>query len=173
MLRVFLPVCRELDDLVRWSDFMPLDHETASLEWRQVVEQARGDHPWITDFAPATGELDVHTRAALVDAVGSFDLSSLRWMGYGEGLRTRHPVRVFGTDYYRSTTRVSSLETERRIPEFAWDNIGEVAWGARLYGDSFVIAANPDISRRLHCDPRIDTIAVRKKIDIMPRSAGD
>lgn len=173
MLRVFLPVCREIDELARWSVFVSLDDETASLEWSAVVEQAREDRPWVQEYAPATGELDAETQGALVDAMGSINLSSLRWIGYRVGLRTRKTVRVFGDDYYPSTVRPSDLEIGRRIPEFAWDEGGRVAWGARLYGDSFVIAAEPDVVQRLHCDPRIDTVPVRVGFDVMPRSAGD
>lgn len=91
MLRVFLPVYREIDELARWSEFVSLDDETASLEWSDVVEQVREDRPWIQDYSPAMGELDAGTRVALVDAIGSINLSSLRWMGYPEGPRTRNP----------------------------------------------------------------------------------
>lgn len=173
MLRVFLPVCREIDELARWSEFVSLDDETASLAWWDVVEQAREDRPCVQEYAPATGEVDAETQGALVDAIGSINLSSLRWVGYPERLRTRKPVRVFGDDYYPSTVRPSDLEIGRRIPEFAWDDGGRVAWGARLYSDSFVVAAEPEVVQRLHRDPRIDTVPVRVGFDVMPRSAGD
>lgn len=173
MLRVFLPVAREIDELARWSEFVSLDDKTASLEWSDVVEQVREDRPWIQEYAPAMGELDAGTRAALIDAIDSINLSSLRWMGYPEAPRTRKPVRVFGDEYYPSTARASDLEIGRRIPEFAWDDSGRLAWGARLYGDSFVVAAEPEVVQRLHCDPRIDTVPVRVNFDVMPRSAGD
>lgn len=173
MLRVLLPVGTENDDLARWSAFVPLENAPAALEWWQVVERAREDQPHITEFFPATGELDGETHAALVDALSPVELSSLRWTGYGEEIRARHRVRVFDTEYCVSTVRVADLEVERRIPEFAWDPRGDVAWGARLYGDSFVVAATPEIVRKLHSDSRVDTIPVRRGVDIMPRSAGD
>ncbi|MGM1016787.1 MAG: hypothetical protein ACQEW8_04535 [Actinomycetota bacterium] len=173
MLRVLLPVGTENDDLARWSAFVPLENAPAALEWWQVVERAREDQPHITEFFPATGELDAETHAALVDALGPMELSSLRWTGYGQDIRTRKLVGVFDTEYSPSAIRVANLEVERRIPEFAWDRRGRVAWGARLYGDSFVVAATPEIVRKLHSDPRIDTISIRRDVDVMPRSAGD
>lgn len=173
MLRVFLPVCREIDELARWSDFVSLNDESASLEWSDVVERVREYRPRIQEFAPATGELDVDTQVALVEAIGSINLSSLRWMGYPEAPRMGRPVRVFGDDYYPSALEPSDLEIGRRIPEFAWDASGRIAWGSRLYGDSFVVAAEPEVAQRLHRDPRIDTVPVRVNFDVMPRSAGD
>lgn len=185
MLRVLLPVCREIgggrQELIRWSAFLPLEGETAGLAWNEVVERSHGRHPEIRECAPATGELDEGTVVALRDAVGPARLHALRWLGYGAGLHAPEPVRVFDDEYAADTISALALEADdasphrppRRIPEFAWDDTGDVAWGARLYGDSFVIAARPDIIESLHRDPRIDTIPVRRRAEVMPPSAGD
>lgn len=171
MVRVLLPVCDEEGGLSRWSDFVSLDGEPASISWSQIVDKKRRSLPGIVDYSASTGELDFRTRAALLDAIGDTPLNTLRWGGYQGKAPRRNARRVFDSDYYPAVECISTLQVDERIPEFAWN--ARLSWGARLYGDSFVVAAPSDVIDSLIADARVDVLSVRKGIDVMPRSAGD
>ncbi len=81
-------------------------------------------------------------------------------------------VRVHGEDYFPADLVRGDLEAGRRVPELAWDVETRFAWGARLYPDSLIVAAELPIYRQLHNDPRLDTVSVRPD-DVLPGSAGD
>lgn len=174
MVRVLLPMWRgDGAEPVRWSEFVTLDEELASLDWREAVERHTGEHPDIRDLESCRGVLDPATAAALADAVGEAEMSSLRWAGYAGASRTRDSVRVYGDDYVAGTLRRADLRAGERAPEFAWDEGGTLAWGARLYPDSLVVAGDVSRLRRFHADPRIDTVVIRPDSDELPPSAGD
>ncbi len=83
MVRLLLPMWGERDgSLVRWSEYVSLDDELASLDWWDVVERKADERPEIRDLVSCRGELDVATVEALAEAVGDTELMSLRWMGY-------------------------------------------------------------------------------------------
>ncbi|MCR2814701.1 hypothetical protein [Microbacterium jiangjiandongii] len=100
-------------------------------------------------------------------------LRCLRWTGYGEAARTSTSRRVFGGEYFEDDLRASDVVAGRRVPEFAWDAAGRLAWGTRLFPDSLIVAAEPALFRQLHNDPRLDVVSVRVERDVLPPSAGD
>lgn len=115
------------------------------------------------------GELDETTAEALRDAIRDLPLRSLRWVGYG-GVPPTPSVCVHEEDYVEADLVSADVVAERRIPDFAWDMDGRLAWGGRLYPDSLVIAAEPSTFRKLRNDPRLDSVPVRVG-DVLPRSA--
>lgn len=172
MLRVYLPFLGRDGDVVRWSRYVDVEAHSASLNWFDATDGIAEGDAAVRDLTSCMGELDPATTGALREAIGGIPLRGLRWMGYGD-VPTDSPTRVFGEDYFEADLTASDIEAGRRIPEFAWDAEGRLAWGSRLYPDSLIIAADSSIFRRLSSDPRIDTVSVRKDRDILPGSAGD
>lgn len=181
MLRVYLPFrdpARELgQDVVRWSDHVDLETLSASVDWYEATDPVVGDRPAVRTLVSGMGVLDGATADALSDVIGDVSLRCLRWVGYGEVAPTPAPAsapeRVFGEDYVEADLSPDDVVAERRIPEFAWDAEGRLAWGGRLYPDSLIVAAELPLFRRLHTDPRLDTVSVRPERDVLPGSAGD
>jgi hypothetical protein len=178
MLRVYLPFhdpARAVgDDLVRWSQYVPVEELSASLDWLEVAGQAALTDPSVRDLDSCMGELDQATAAALRDAIGTVRLRCLRWTGYAaETPPTDSPTRVFDEDYFEADLGPDDIEPGRRVPEFAWDADGRLAWGGRLYPDSLIVAAEAPIFRQLRNDPRLDSAPVRPDRDLLPPSAGD
>lgn len=158
---------------MRWSEYVSLDDESAALTWWEVVDRRAGERPDIRDLRPCRGELDAVTAAALADAVGDLELTCFRWTGYGGSAVAGDSVRVMGNDFVRAPLRRTDLRAGEWLPEFAWDDGGTLAWGARLYPDSLIVAGDLERVQRLHADPRVDTIAVRPATDPLPLSSGD
>jgi hypothetical protein len=119
------------------------------------------------------GKLDQTTGEALSEAIGDISLRCLRWVGYSDSPATESVTRVFDEDYFETDLVHGDLAAGRRIPEFAWDADGRLAWGCRLYPDSLIVAAELPIYRQLHSDTRLDTVSVRPTHDHLPASAGD
>lgn len=80
---------------------------------------------------------------------------------------------LHGKDYFASDFGADDLRPGRRIPEFAWDVDGRLAWGGRLHPDSLIVAAEASIFRQLRNDPRIDNASVRIDRDALRLSTGD
>ncbi|MCR2792611.1 hypothetical protein NQ156_05975 [Microbacterium sp. zg.Y625] len=177
MLRLFLPFTDlhrpQGDDAVRWSRFAELGDHSASLSWFELADRIAAEHPAVRDLIPCRGELDEETAAALRGVIGDMRLRCLRWTGYGEAARTSTSRRVFGGEYFEDDLRASDVVAGRRVPEFAWDAAGRLAWGTRLFPDSLIVAAEPALFRQLHNDPRLDVVSVRVERDVLPPSAGD
>lgn len=178
MLRVYLPFHDPArlgdDDMVRWSRYVPIEQRPASLDWSEVAEQLAPTDPSVRDLDSCMGELDEATAAALRDAIGDVRLRCLRWVGYAaETPPTDSPTRVFDEDYFEADLGPDDVRPGRRIPEFAWDADGRLAWGGRLYPDSLIVAAETFIFRQLRNDPRLDTAPVRPDRDLLPPSSGD
>ena len=70
-------------------------------------------------------------------------------MGYADATQATAIVRVFGEEYAETDFAPGDLEAGRRIPEFVWDNDRCLTWGARLYADSLIVAAEIAIFQRL------------------------
>jgi hypothetical protein len=173
LLRIFLPLLQEERRPVRWSTFMSLDHEPASLSWRELVDRVADHHPEIHRLVSCAGVLDAATAEALHDAIGNTELNSLRWDGYGDNTATATPIRVYENEYSLAHLPRTALRAGERLPEFVWDDAGTFAWGTRLYPDSLIVACEPDRFTELHADPRLDTVTVRPERDILPASFGD
>lgn len=174
MVRILLPMRGgHGGSAVRWSEYVALDEELASLDWWDVVERNAEDRPEIRDLVSCRGELDAVTVQGLSEAVGDAVLTSLRWLGYAEARFTGEPVRVLGNDFFPAVLRREDLRVGERVPEFAWDENGTIAWGAHLYPDSLILAGDIARVRRVHADPRLDTIVVRPHEDVLPPSSGD
>ncbi|WP_203580703.1 hypothetical protein [Microbacterium hibisci] len=178
MLRLYLPFRDPSlptgDDVVRWSRFVDVEEQPASLSWFEVADRVAEEKPEVRDLVASMGVLDDDTAQALRDAIGDRALRCLRWVGYaGETPFTDAPVRVHGEDYFEADLTPDDVRAEHRIPEFAWDADGCLAWGALLYPDSLVIAAELPLFRQLRNDPRVDTATLRPDRDAMPPSAGD
>lgn len=174
MLRVYLPFLDEGPEIVRWSQHVPVEDYPASLDWFDVAEQVAPTNPAVRDLVSCMGELDETTADALCEAIGDVELRCLRWVGYaGETPHTDSPTRVLDEDYFEADLRSEDVFPGRRVPEFAWDAGGRLAWGGRLYPDSLIIAAETPIFRQLRNDSRLDSAFVRTDRDVLPRSAGD
>lgn len=178
MLRVYLPfhdpARAEGDDLVRWSQYASVEEQSASLDWSEVAERIAPTNPSVRDLTSCMGELDEVTAAALRDAIGNVQLRCLRWTGYAaETPHTDSPTRVFDEDYFEADLGPDDVRPGRRVPDFAWDADGRLAWGGRLYPDSLMVAAEAPIYRQLRNDPRLDSAPVRTDRDVLPPSAGD
>lgn len=174
MVRILLPMWGDHDgSTVRWSEYVALDEELASLDWWDVVERNAEERPEIRDLVSCRGEMDAATVEGLSEAVGDAELMSLRWMGYAGNPFTNDPVRVFGNDFFPAVLRRDDLLVGERVPEFAWDEDGTIAWGTHLYPDSLILAGDIARVRRVHADPRLDTIVVRPDEDVLPPSSGD
>lgn len=117
------------------------------------------------------GEVDADTSAGLRTAIGALPFRGLRWIGYGDSFSAPR-TRIFGEDYFETGLTGSDLATEQRLPDFAWDAEGRLAWGGRLYPDSLIIAAELPIFRRLHLDTRLDTVTVCADTDALPIQRG-
>lgn len=177
MLRVYLPFrdpsLDEDQDVVRWSQYVDVEAHAASLDWFEAADRIVGDQPSVRHLVSCMGELDRVTAAALSEAIGDIELRGLRWVGYGETPINAPSTRLFGEDYFAADLGPADVQPNRKVPEFAWDAAGRLAWGARLYPDSLIVAAELPLFRRLRNDPRIDTVSVRPDRDVLPRSAGD
>lgn len=172
MLRVYLPFLGLAGEAVRWSQHVSIHDHPASLDWFEATAPIAANDPHIRDLVSCMGELDQTTATALTDAIGDVTLRCLRWVGYGE-VESESPVRVFGEEFLEAELAPGDVAAGRRVPEFAWDPDGRLAWGCRLYPDSLIVAAELPIFQRLHEDPRLDTVSVRADRDILPGSAGD
>jgi len=177
LLRLYLPFYDPKlaagSDTVRWSRYVDVEQESASLSWFEVADRVAEHDPAVRDLVPCRGELDDDTAAALRDAVGDRAMRCLRWIGYGESPRPASPRRVFGDDFSEAPLRPEDLRAGRRIPEFAWDAEGRLAWGAQLFPDSLIVAAEVPLFRELRNDPRLDTDSARIDRDVLPISAGE
>lgn len=178
MLRFYLPfhdpARPEGNDIVRWSQYVSVENQPASLDWSEVAGQIALTNPSVRDLDSCMGELDEATAAAFRDAIGNVQLRCLRWTGYAaETPHTDSPTRVFDEDYFEADLGPDDVHPGRRVPEFAWDADGRLAWGGRLYPDSLIVAAEPPIFQQLRNDPRLDTASVRPDRDLLPPSAGD
>lgn len=177
MLRLFLPFREpsldETENIVRWSRYVSVEDQSASLDWFEATAGMAQEQPSIRGLVSCMGELDEETANALRDAIGSIKLQYLRWMGYAEAPRTNSPGRVFGDEYFEAHVSFDDAMAGRRVPEFAWDAERRLAWGGRLYPDSLIVAAEPFLFRQLMDDLRLDTVPVRADRDLLPRSAGD
>jgi hypothetical protein len=178
MLRVYLPfhdrTRPEGDDIVRWSQYVLVEDRPASLDWSEAAGQIALTKPSVRELTSCMGVLDEATAAALREAIGDVQLRCLRWTGYAaETPYTDSPTRVFDEDYFEADLGPDDVRPGRRVPEFAWDADGHLAWGARLYPDSLIVAAAPPIFRQLRNDPRLDSAPVRTDRDLLPPSAGD
>ena len=177
MLRLYLPfrdpALEYGKDIARWSQYVALEDHSASLDWFEATTGIVEEHPSVRDLVSCMGELDEETAKALRDAIGVVELQCLRWMGYGEAPHTSSPRRVFGEEYFEARLSPDDVRAGQRVPEFAWDTEGRLAWGGRLYPDSLIVAAELPIFRQLINDPRIDTASVRADRDELPPSAGD
>lgn len=173
MLRLFLPFVAPDDGTVRWSRYVDIAQQPASLSWWEVADRVADAHPGVRDLISCMGVLDAPTAAALRDAVGSLPMRRLRWKGYRVTPGPADTRRVHGNDFFEDDLDPADLCAEARVPEFAWDADGRLAWGARLYPDSLIVAADPSLFRRLHEDARLDTATVRPDRDTVPPSAGD
>ena len=178
MLRVYLPfrdpALEEGRDVVRWSQYVPVEELPASVDWFGATESIFQADPSVRDLVCCMGELDEDTASALRDAIGGMHLRCLRWTGYAaEAPHTDSPTRVFGEDYVEADLGADDLRPGRRIPEFVWDSDGRLAWGGRLYPDSLIVAAELPIFRQLRNDSRLDSASVRIDRDVLSPSAGD
>jgi len=173
MVRLLLPLLDGADRVVRWSEYVTLDEELASLDWRQVVDRVDKNRPEIRDLVPTRGILDTITAAALQGLLMGTQVTSLRWMGYSGSPSTSSPVRIYGNEYFAAPLSPRELKAGERVPEFGWDDHGSLAWGTHLYPDSLVVAGSLDRIRLVHADPRVDSIVVRPGDDILPPSFGD
>ncbi|WP_343317386.1 hypothetical protein AAFM46_08375 [Arthrobacter sp. TMP15] len=177
MLRLYLPfrdpALEYGKDIVRWSQHVAVEDHSASLDWFEATTGIVEEHPSVRDLVSCMGELDEQTANALRDVIGVVWLQCLRWMGYAEAPHTSSPRRVFGEEYFEANLCPDDVRAGRRVPEFAWDAERRLAWGARLYPDSLIVAAELPIFRQLINDPRIDTASVRADRDELPPSAGD
>lgn len=173
MVRVLLPMRDDADRVVRWSEYVSLEDELASLDWRAVVERNVTHRPRIRDLESCRGVIDAQTSAALGDAVGDLELTALRWTGYAMSAQSAPTIRVYGNEFASADFRRGDVRAAERLPEFVWDAAGVFAWGTHLYPDSLIVAAEITRLRRIHADPRLDTIAVRVDSDALPPSAGD
>jgi hypothetical protein len=177
MLRIYLPfrspALGEGHDVVRWSQYVSVEEQPAALDWFEVAEQLANTDPSVRDLVSCMGELDETTAAALRDAIGDVELRCLRWTGYSETAHADRPTRVFGEDYFEAILGPDDVRPGHRVPDFAWDADGRLAWGGRLYPDSLIVAAEVPILRQLRNDPRLDSAPVRADRDVLPPSAGD
>lgn len=178
MLRIYFPFrdpgFREGHDIVRWSQYVSVEDQPASLDWFEAAEQVATTNSSVGDLVSCMGELDETTADALRDAIDDVELRCLRWLGYaGETPHTASPTRVFGEDYFEADLGPGDVRPGRRVPDFAWDADGRLAWGGRLYPDSLIVAAEMPFFRQLRNDPRLDSATVRADRDVLPRSAGD
>lgn len=174
MLRVYLPLQSDDDSgIVRWSRYVDVEEQAASMDWFEATARIAEEQPAVRELASCMGELDGPTADALREAIKDIPLRCLRWAGYGETPHDARTTRVLGEAYFEARLGHDDVRSGRRVPEFAWDAAGRLAWGARLYPDSLIIAAELPIFRQLRNDPRLDTATVRVERDVLPRSAGD
>lgn len=177
MLRLYLPfrdpALDDGKDIVRWSRYIAVDDNSASLDWFEVSARIAEEQPSVRGIVACMGELDEETAAALREAIGDVELQCLRWMGYAEGPQTSSPRLVFGEEYVGAHLGPDDVRAGKRVPKFAWDAKRRLAWGGRLYPDSLIMAAELPIFRQLINDPRLDTATVRADRDELPPSAGD
>ncbi|EPR75351.1 hypothetical protein ADILRU_2307 [Leifsonia rubra CMS 76R] len=173
MLRLYLPFTDKRGAVVRWTHYVPVDELPASLDWFEAADRIARDRPGVRGLDSCTGQLDENTAAALRDAIGNVALECLRWVGYAEVPRSNSVTRVFGEDYFGANLDPEDVSASQRVPEFAWNSDGRLAWGGRLYPDSLIIAAEVPIFRQLRNDPRLDTASVIPHRDILPPSSGD
>lgn len=172
MLRVYLPFIDVDGKFVRWSQFVDVEEHSASLNWFEATAHLSEEQPAVRDLVSCMGQPDESTATALRDAIGGLSLRCLRWVGYGE-VPTDPSVRVSGELYFESELVPAEVEAGSRIPEFAWDAEGRIAWGGRLYPDSLIVAADLATFRQLRSDPRLDSVSVRVDRDVLPGSTGD
>jgi hypothetical protein len=173
MVRVFLPFRGEAGEVVRWSRYVDVRSRSASLAWSQVLIEVGDSHPAARDLCSSMGVLDADTAAALRQAVGALSLRCLSWEGYADTVAAGPRRSVLGDSYRQSQLQADDLLEGRRVPGFAWDRDGRLAWGGRLYPDSLIVAAQDSILDQLQTDPRLDTVPVEAGLDRLPRSAGD
>lgn len=176
MLRLYLPFRDHRAgrrSVVRWSRYVDVEEQPASVDWFEATARTADEEPAVRKLTSCMGALDASTAAALRDATGDIAMRCLRWMGYGETPHNAPAIRVFDEDYFEADLEPDDVRPDRRVPEFAWDSAGRLAWGSRLYPDSLIVAAELPIFRQLSNDPRIDTATVRLERDVLPRSAGD
>lgn len=185
MLRLFLPLIDANYQARRWSSYLEEGIELAgSTDWFDLWNR-HTESGGVVEPAPipARGRLDPLTARAFNDALmlqASPDtvLHCLCWEGYAAVPTDsgRPTVHQFGHDFVSCDLTVRQLmqqATSDRIPEFAHDDLGHVAWGTNLYPDSLIIAGAPPIYRALIADPRLDTVTIRKESDLLPVSSGD
>lgn len=177
MLRLYLPfldpALEQGQDVVRWSQYVDVEEEPASLNWFEATRAIADEQAAVRGLVSCMGELDDSTADALRDGIGDIALRCLRWVGYGETPDDAATTRVFGEEYFEADLGPEDVRPGRRVPEFAWDAAGRLAWGGRLYPDSLIVAAELPIFRQLRNDPRIDSVSVRPDRDVLPGSAGD
>ncbi|MFB7890983.1 hypothetical protein ACFC1I_02110 [Microbacterium sp. NPDC056044] len=173
MLRVYLPFRNRADDVVRWSRYVDVEEHPASLDWFEATSRIAEDEPAVRDLVSCMGVLDSATADALREAMGDISLRCLRWIGYADAPQTDSTTRVFGEEFVDADLVPGDVEAGHRIPEFAWDVDGRLAWGSRLYPDSLIVAAEPAVFRQLRNDARLDTASVRVDRDVLPASSGD
>lgn len=170
-VRLLFPFRDRAHALVSWRDLIPADAALpASLGWHELLDRASRDPG---DFEPASGILDEGSAAALADLIEGLEMTCLRWAGYGDGTEVRDPVDIDGARYARGPLDSAMIRAGLRVPSFAWDASGRLAWGSRLYPDSLVVAADLDHFRRMHADARLTATGVRTDRDVLPPSAGD
>ncbi|NYF18297.1 hypothetical protein HDC37_003153 [Microbacterium sp. AK009] len=172
MLRVYLPFIDVDGSFVRWSQYVDVEENSASLSWFEATRHLVAEHPGIDDLVSCMGQPDESTAQALRDVIGDLQMRRLRRVGYGE-VPTAPSVRVHGEDYLEADLVPADIAAERRIPEFAWDADRRLAWGSRLYPDSLIIAAELSSFRRLRNDPRLDSSSIRVERDQLPPISGD
>ena len=171
MLRVYLPFIDRAGNFVRWSRYVDVEEQPASLNWFEATQHLAATQRNVGELVSCMGVLDSSTAEALRDAIGGMTLRCLRWVGYRE-VPADSPVRVHGEDYFAADLTPADVAAGRRVPEFAWDVENRLAWGGRLYPDSLIIAAELPIFRHLRNDPRLDSASVRADA-VLPGSAGD
>lgn len=173
MLRVYLPFLGSDGEIVRWSQYVDVEEHSASLNWFEATDRIAERDPAVRELVSCMGELDASTADALREAIGDLSLRCLRWVGNGEVSLPDSPTRMFGEDYFEADLVADDVKDGRRVPEFAWDADGRLAWGGRLYPDSLIVAAELPIFRQLRNDPRLDSVSVRVDRDVLPGSVGD
>jgi hypothetical protein len=173
MVRVFLPFRDAAGGVVRWSRYVDVGARPASLPWSEVLSEVGDSHPSARDLVSSMGVLDAETAAALREAIGGLSLRCLRWEGYADTAASGPRIRVLGDEYCQSELQPDDLQEGRRLPGFAWDADGRLAWGGSLYPDSLIVAAEKSILEQLRADARLDSASIEAGIDRLPRSAGD
>ena len=184
-LRLFLPFFDDDGQPQRWSNFLVEGVTlTGSIEWSEIWNRHSAiEGESVTGPTPARGRLDHLTARALTDALTLLTpsdtvLHCLQWEGYAaKSLESaRQTVHQFGHEFIRSDSTISCMmenATSDRIPEFGYDDSGDLAWGTNIYPDSLIIASEESIYRSLINDPRLDTVTIRKDSDRLPVSSGD
>lgn len=170
ILRLYLPFLDAQEEPVRWSQIATVDHNARTMNWAEFSEESILTEEKGRGIVPSRGVLDATTAEALRSGIEGLTLECLRWVGYSNSSGSR--VHRNGEEYYLDAFSSEDLRAGRRIPEFVWDAEGKFAWGARLYPDSMVVAAELKIFRTLLSDTRLDAVSVRSD-DVFPWSAGD